>query len=129
MNSVLAQLDDSGMAHPGEAGRRAGRIPEILLIAGPALLAGGLCLIQVDGRSLGFDESASVAIASEHGAALWSAIAHDGGNMAGYYVLLHVLIAAFGHGEVVLRLPSAIGAAAASGLTALLALRLFDRRV
>ena len=129
MNSVLAQLDDSGMAHPGEAGRRAGRIPEILLIAGPALLAGGLCLIQVDGRSLGFDESASVAIASEHGAALWSAIAHDGGNMAGYYLLLHGLIAAFGHGEVVLRLPSAIGAAAASALTALLALRLFDRRV
>ncbi len=99
------------------------------LIGGPALLALGLCLIDITGRSLGFDESATVAIAGQHGAALRHAIAHDGGNMSGYYVLMHVLVGWFGNGEVVLRLPSAIGSAIATGLTSALALRLFDRRV
>jgi mannosyltransferase len=99
------------------------------LLAAPALLAAGLCVIQMSSRSLGFDEAASVAIASQHGAALRSAIAHDGGNMSGYYVLMHAVFAVFGHGQVALRLPSAIGAAAATALTAALALRLFDRTV
>lgn len=105
------------------------RARDVVLVAGPGLLAVGLCLIQIDGRSLGFDEAATVAIASEHGAALRSAIAHDGGNMSGYYVLLHWLIGAFGHGELALRLPSAIAAGVAVALTELVALRLFDRRV
>jgi mannosyltransferase len=98
-------------------------------VGAPALLAVGLCLIQIKGRSLGFDEGASVAIASQHGAALRSAIAHDGGNMSGYYVLLHALVDVFGHGLVVLRLPSAIAAALATALTGALGLRLFGRQV
>lgn len=109
--------------------RESARGRDFVLIAGPAALAAGLCLIQIDTRSLGFDEASSVAIASEHGGSLWSAVAHDGGNMAGYYVLLHVLISAFGHGALVLRLPSLVGTAAATALTGLFALRLFDRRV
>jgi mannosyltransferase len=100
----------------------------LALLAGPALLAVGLCLIEIRGRSLGFDESATVAIAGQHGSALWSAIAHDGGNMSGYYVLMHVLISLFGKGLLVLRLPSAIGAGIAVGLLEALAVRLFDRR-
>src|SRR5690349_12450256 len=68
------------------------------LLAGPVLLAVVLCLIGISGRSLGFDEAATVAIAGQHGSALWSAIAHDGGNMSGYYVLMHVLIDLFGNG-------------------------------
>jgi mannosyltransferase len=99
------------------------------LLAAPALLATGLCLIEISGRSLGFDESATVAIAGQHGSALWSGIAHDGGNMSGYYVLLHVLITLFGRGLLVLRLPSAIGAGVAVVLLEMLALRLFDKRV
>ena len=47
--------------------------------------------------------------------------------MLGYYAVLHVLIAAFGHGALVLRLPSVIGAAAAVALVALLAERLWGR--
>jgi mannosyltransferase len=129
MKSARAQPDDSGAAQSGEPGWRAGRKPELLVVAGPALLALGLCLVRLRGRSLGFDEAATVAIASEHGAALRSAIAHDGGNMSGYYVLLHLLISAFGHGGLVLRLPSAIAAGVAAGFTSALALRLFDRRV
>jgi mannosyltransferase len=102
---------------------------DVALVAGPALLAVGLCLIQISGRSLGFDESATVAIAGQHGPALLSAIAHDGGNMSGYYLLLHVLIDLFGSGVVVLRLPSALGTGIAVALLEVLALRLFDRRV
>lgn len=91
------------------------------------LLAAGLCLYELTTRGLWLDETATVSIASQHGAALGSAMARDGGNMLGYYGLLHVLIAAFGDGALVLRLPSVIGAAAAVGLTAQLALRLWDR--
>jgi hypothetical protein len=105
------------------------RTRDAVLVGAPALLGFVLCLIQLDGRSLGFDETATVAIASEHGAALRSAIAHDGGNMSGYYVLLHLLMSAFGRGGFVLHLPSAIAAGAAVAVTSVLGLRLFDGRV
>ena len=99
------------------------------MVAGPALLAVGLCLISLTSRSLWLDEAATVAIAGQHGSALWSAIAHDGGNMLGYYALLHVLIGWFGDGAFVIRLPSVLAAGAGAGAVALLGLRLFDRRV
>ena len=78
-------------------------------IAVPAALAAVLTFLQITGRSLGFDEGATVAIASQHGSALWAGIAHDGGNMSGYYLLLHVLIGAFGNGLLVLRFVSGAG--------------------
>ncbi len=106
---------------------RAQRAGGAALVAGPALLTAVLCLYRIDTRSLGFDEGATVAIASQHGAALRSAIAHDGGNMAGYYVLIHAMIGLLGSGEFVLRLPSAIGAALTAAAVQVLALRLFDR--
>jgi mannosyltransferase len=99
------------------------------VVAGPAALAIALSLIQLTSRSLWLDEAATVAIAGQHGSALWSAIAHDGGNMLGYYALLHVLIGWFGDGALVIRLPSVLAAGAAAGAVALLGLRLFDRRV
>lgn len=94
----------------------------------PALLALGLCLYRITDRSLGFDESTTYAIVSQHGGALSHAIAHDGGNMAGYYTLLHVLVGLFGGGELVLRLPSAVAVGVAVLLTGALARRLFDAR-
>ncbi len=109
-------------------GRRA-RIRDMLVIAGPALLGLGLCLYDLTARSLWLDESATVAIARQHGGALGSALAHDGGNMLGYYGLQHVLIGLFGSGPFVIRLPSALAAAATTALVGALALRLFDRRV
>jgi mannosyltransferase len=100
------------------------------VIAGPAVLAGVLGLIGLSGRSLGFDEGATVSIAAQHGAALWRAIAHDGGNMSAYYLFMHVLIGVFGNGLVVLRLPSAIATVLTVALIAVIAQRLFaDRRV
>jgi mannosyltransferase len=94
----------------------------------PALLAIGLCLYGITARSLGFDESATATIVAQHGAALSHAIAHDGGNMSGYYVLEHALVSVFGRGLLVLRLPSALAVGFAVAATGLLALRLFDRR-
>ena len=70
-----------------------------------------------------------MAIAGQHGSAFWHAAAHDGGNMLGYYALLHVLIGWFGDGALVIRLPSVVAGAGAAGAVALFGLRLFDRRV
>jgi mannosyltransferase len=98
-------------------------------IALPSVLAAVLCFHGITSRSLGFDEGATVAIASQHGSALGSAIAHDGGNMSGYYLLLHVLISAFGNGLLVLRFPSALATIATVALIGVIGLRCFDRRV
>jgi len=100
------------------------------VVAGPALLAAVLSLIGLTSRSLGFDEGATIAIVSQHGAALGHAIARDGGNMSGYYLLMHVLVGAFGDGPWVLRLPSVAFAALTPGFVAAIALALWrDRHV
>jgi mannosyltransferase len=99
-------------------------------IAGPALLALGLSLIGITGRSLGFDEGATWAIASQHAAGhgLGAGIAHDGGNMLGFYALEHVLLAAFGDSLFVLRWPSVLAGALTAAFVAAIGLRLFERR-
>lgn len=84
-----------------------------------------LAAIALGSRSLWLDEGSSFAYASQHGAALWHAVAHDGGNMLGYYLLLHVVISWFGDATWVLRLPSLIANAVTGGLVAALALLLF----
>jgi mannosyltransferase len=109
--------------------RRRGNLLTVAAVAVPTVLALALCLYEITARSLWLDEAATVAIASQHGAAFGSALAHDGGNMLSYYSLLHVLIGAFGKGALVLRLPSAIAAGATVCCVCLLALRLFDRKV
>ena len=78
----------------------------------PSSVALALCVIELTTRSLWLDEAATVAIAGQHGSAFWSAAAHDGGNMLGYYALLHVLIGWFGDGAFVIRLPSVLAAGA-----------------
>jgi len=112
----------SGRSRPWE--RADGWVP----IALPCLLAAALVLYELGTRSLWLDEAASVSIASQHGSALWHAIARDGGNMLGYYLLLHVLIGAFGHGAAVIRLPSALATVGTVGLVSLIARRMLDRR-
>lgn len=107
---------------------RHSRLVDAAIVVLPALLACALCLFDITARSLGFDESATAAIVVQHGAALRAAIAHDGGNMSGYYVLMHALVGLFGRGLLVLRLPSAIAVGVAVTVTGLLGLRLFDRR-
>ena len=111
---------------PAPSGPTAG---DRLAIAVPALVAAGLGLIGITARSLGFDEAATATIAAQHGSALGSAIAHDGGNMSGYYLLIHLLIGAFGNGTFLLRLPSVVAITAATAVVAAIGRRLFDRRV
>jgi mannosyltransferase len=115
-----------GLAAPARAGTR--DLRGWAVIVAPAVLAAVLSLVGLRGRSLGFDEGATASIAAQHGAALWRAIAHDGGNMSAYYLLMHVLIGVFGNGLVVLRLPSVIATVATAALIAVLAERLFDDR-
>jgi mannosyltransferase len=128
----------SGLRHPAgrpEGSRRAvgwaerARLLDWLAVAVPTLLALGLCLYDLTTRSLWLDESATVAIASQHGARFGAAVAHDGGNMLAYYALLHVLIGWFGNGAFVIRFPSVLFAAATAGLTGALGLRWFGRRI
>ncbi len=126
---VLPGADRSGAGPPRVRGLRRGRLRSGAVVVLPTVLTAALCLYELTPRSLTLDESASVAIASQHGAALGAAIAHDGGNMSGYYALLHVLIGVFGDGVAVLRLPSAIAATVTVALVCLLGLRLFGRRV
>ena len=99
------------------------------VVAAPTLLAAVLALVGLDSRSLWLDEAATVSISTQHGAALGSAMARDGGNMLGYYALVHVLIGWFGSSVLVLRLPSAIGCTATTALVVVVADRLFTRRV
>jgi mannosyltransferase len=99
-----------------------------LVVALPAALAVLLCVWKLPERSLWLDEGASLSIASQHGARLWSAIAHDGGNMLIYYLGLHLLISLFGDGLVVLRGISVLADGLTAGLVSLLGLRLFASR-
>jgi mannosyltransferase len=122
----MATLVRAPEAAPRAAARDR-RLLDAAVVVGSAALAIALCLIELTSRSLWLDEAATAAIAGQHGSALWSAIAHDGGNMLGYYTLLHGLIGWFGHGAFVIRLPSALAAGAAAAAVSLLALRLFDR--
>ena len=98
-------------------------------VAVPTLLALVLGAADLDGRSIWLDEAATASITAQHGAALGSAMARDGGNMLGYYALVHVLVGWFGSNLFVLRLPSVIGAAVTTALVAVLARRWFSRRV
>jgi hypothetical protein len=126
MSATLAP--DPAPGSPQPAHSRLGRA-DVALVAGATLLAAGLSVISLAGRSLGFDEGATVAIVSQHGAALWRGIAHDGGNMAGYYLLLHVLVGAFGDGPWVLRLPSVVFTGVTAGSVGAIGLALWrDRR-
>lgn len=131
LESPASSTRESSRRRPTNRGEGGGRdlLGATAVVAVPTLLALGLCLYQITTRSLWLDESATVAIASQHGGALGSALAHDGGNMLAYYALLHVLIGWFGSGALVLRLPAAIAAAATAGLVTVLGLRLADRRV
>jgi hypothetical protein len=128
MSAATVAAGSASDRSPGTGRSRDGRGRDAAVLAVPALLGLALCLISLTGRSLGFDEGATVAIVSQHGHALWRGIAHDGGNMSGYYLLMHALVGWFGDGPWVLRLPSAVFAGVTPGLVAAIALALWDDR-
>ncbi len=111
--------------HPLPVEAPAGFNADLLLIALAGAVGATLAAIDLASRSLWLDEGSTFAISSQHGSALWHAIAHDGGNMLIYYLLTHLLIGWFGDASWVLRLPSVLATAATGGLTVAIALRLF----
>jgi mannosyltransferase len=113
---------------PAQAGERIRVVPAWASVAVPCALAAALVLYQLATRSLWLDEAASVSIASQHGPSLWHAVAHDGGNMLAYYLLLHVLIGAFGDAAALIRLPSALATVATVALVCLIARRMLGGR-
>jgi len=117
------------LGSPRDARAPRERAGERALVSAVSALGALLCAYRLTGRSLGFDEGATAAIVAQHGGALGAAIARDGGNMSGYYVLLHGLTGVFGNATSVLRLPSVVAAAVTAGCVCALASRLFDLRV
>jgi hypothetical protein len=78
---------------------------DLLAVLVPGILATLFCLVLLRRIALSEDEYATVAIAAEHGSLFWHGIARDGGNMAGYYLVLHGLVALFGAGVWLVRSP------------------------
>jgi len=74
------------------------------------------------------DEGASISIASQRGTQLLHAIAHDGGNFAFYYLVLHVVISLFGTGTDTMRLLSVVCGALCVPLAYALAALLVSNR-
>jgi hypothetical protein len=64
----------------------AARFGPVTLLSVAALL---LSLYKLGASPMWSDETASVSISVQHGHALWSAVASDGGSMSAYYLLLH----------------------------------------
>ena len=68
-----------------------------------------LSLYKLGSSPMWSDETASVSISVQHGHALWSAVASDGGSMSAYYLLLHTLfLAGLGQSAVSVRLISVV---------------------
>jgi hypothetical protein len=98
---------------------------DLIPIAIAATVGVLLAAIELGSRSLWLDEGATFAIVSQHGGALWHAVAHDGGNMLLYYLVMHVVLAWFGDATWVMRLPSVMADGVTGALVAALAQRLF----
>jgi mannosyltransferase len=107
--------------------------PTVLIVfalatAALTILALALDLHALGAKSLDFDESVSVDHARRGLGALWSVVSGGDPNMGLYYVLLHGWVRVFGETETAVRALSAISAAAAIPVVALLGARLFGRR-
>lgn len=105
------------------------RLPVWVAVLVPGLVAVVLCAFDLSGRSIWIDESATISIASQHGAALWAGMRRDGGNMMAYYALVHVLFSWFGDSTSVLRAPSVAAAGIDAAVVAAIGSRLFRPRV
>lgn len=99
------------------------------LASGPGLLAFGLCLIGINGRSMWNDEYATWYAATLPVGDLLRLLGHVDAVLAPYYAVMHAWIALFGDAPGTLRLPSALAMAAAAGLVTGLGRRLCDTGV
>ena len=111
---------------PGLSGATAGRsLAERLLVPGlPGILGLITGVYHLGTPPLWRDEAATKAIASRSVGQILATMPHDDVVHGAYYLVVHVFIAAFGSSNGALRLPSAIAAAVACAVTALVARRL-----
>ncbi len=140
MSAASRAVDTATSEVLGPAGARAGGASlrrgqlgwsafDLASIAVPTVVAAIVSLVAISARSIWLDEAATISIAHQSGGALLRAMAHDGGNMLGYYALIHVLIEWFGDGLIVVRLPAALAMIASVAMLSSLARQLFDRLV
>lgn len=101
---------------------------EFVFIGFVVAVAAALVLYRLGARNIWADEATTFGTASQHGAALWHWALHDGGNMLGYYLAMHVWVTLFGTSLDVLRLPTALCFVASVPCVYLLVRRLYDRR-
>ena len=111
---------------PNAADASAGRsLAERLLIpAVPGILGLITGVYHLGVPPLWRDEAATKAIASRSVGQILATMPHDDVVHGAYYLVVHVFIRLFGSSNAVLRLPSAIAAAVACAVTALVAQRL-----
>src|SRR5207342_2853480 len=96
-----------------------------LMPAGVVLFTLALCLIRLGAQPIWYDEQVTLDTASLPWSGIWHAARDTEAPHLAYYALLKPWLAAFGTSDWALRLPSAIFAALAAGMTALLGRRLF----
>ncbi len=99
------------------------------MVTAETALAAVVALLAIGHKPYFWDEAWSVVAASRSLHGLVAIFPHRDADTALYYFLLHGWIALHGTGEGYVRLLSALFAVATVPVTAVLALKLFDRRV
>jgi mannosyltransferase len=122
---LAAAAGDAGSVDPLSVRIRAllNSLPIWLL---PTFLALVLGLLGISNQSIWMDEAATLTIATRSTTDMLRMFAHDEVLQAPYYMFMHVWTWVAGSSEMALRLPSALGVAAAAGLTASLGGRLYS---
>jgi len=98
-----------------------------LAVLGLSALALVFGFVELTGKSMWLDESASVDYADRGLRSLFDVLSGGDPNMGLYYVLLHGWMRIFGEGEVAVRSMSVLFAVATVPVMYLVGLRLFDR--
>jgi len=100
-----------------------------LVCAVPTALALVLGFLDIAKRSIWMDEAASILGADRSIADMLRMFRTEEVLQAPYYLFMHIWISIAGTSELALRAPSALGVAAAAGLTAMIGQRLYSPRV
>jgi 4-amino-4-deoxy-L-arabinose transferase-like glycosyltransferase len=94
-----------------------------------SLLSLGLGLYHLGSRSLWEDEGFTWETASQPISKIWRISTRRGDHLFDYYLAVHLMIRAFGHGADMLRMPSVLAGVVTVPLVYLLASRLAETRV
>jgi len=121
------------LATPQRESRGRARRPLQRLVSAPwflpVLLAFALGLYRCTSIVLWWDELSTLDIAERPVSNILTTARHVDAVHSFYYLFMHFWIAAFGHSILAVRLPSVLAMCGATVCTAMIAQRLFDRRV